>query len=136
MPACSYYLRVRDAMLGFIGGVSMMFFFTVFATAPEPWVLYIAVLLSVCSAVPVVTSRGTISKVVAANDLGATFAFLALLECLSVLLGTPLCTFIYNLTLDIVPGTLYLVMAGVGAVVCCIHVWLLTNFDENYSRGK
>ncbi|XP_045102826.1 solute carrier family 46 member 3-like [Portunus trituberculatus] len=136
VPACSYYLGVQDAMLGFIGGVSMMFFYTVFATAPEPWVLYIAAVLSLCSAVPVVTSRGAISKIVASNDLGTTFAFLALLECLAVLLGTSLYTSIYNLTLDIFPGTLYLVMAGVGAVVCCIHVWLLTNFDENYSRGK
>lgn len=41
VPACSYYLEVQDAMLGFIGGVSMIFFYTVFATAPEPWVLYI-----------------------------------------------------------------------------------------------
>lgn len=68
------------------------------------------------------TSRGAISKAVAFNDLGGTFAFLGLLECLSVLLGMPLYTFVYNLTLDIFPGTLYILMAGVGVVVCCIHV--------------
>ncbi|XP_063874723.1 lysosomal proton-coupled steroid conjugate and bile acid symporter SLC46A3-like [Scylla paramamosain] len=136
VPVYSYYLGVQDAMLGFIGGISMIFYYTVFATAPEPWVLYAAAVLSLCSAVPAVTSRGAVSKAVAANDFGAVFAFLSLLECLVLLLGTPFYTFVYNLTLDIFPGTLYLVMAGVGVVVCCIHVWLLTNFDENYSRGK
>ena len=41
MPFCSYYLRVQDAMLGFVGSVSMLFFYTVFGTAPASWVLYV-----------------------------------------------------------------------------------------------
>ena len=41
MPFCSYYLRVQDAMLGFVGSISMLFFYTVLGTAPAAWVLYL-----------------------------------------------------------------------------------------------
>ena len=78
--------------------------------------------MTLCSAIPLVTSRGAISKLVPTTALGATFAFLALVECFVQLVAPPLYTLIYNLTLDTFPGTLYLVMAGASVIVCCIHV--------------
>lgn len=134
MPFCSYYLRVQDAMLGFVGSVSMLFFYTVFGTAPSAWVLYVATTVSLCSIFPVLTSRGAISKLVPKTDLGATFALLSVVECLVALVVPPLYTLIYNSTLDVFPGTLFLVMAGVAVIECCIHVWLLTHFDDHPSR--
>lgn len=41
MPTFSYYWQVQDAMLGFIGAVCMLFFYTILGTAPVAWVLYV-----------------------------------------------------------------------------------------------
>lgn len=130
MPTFSYYRRVQDTMLGFVGGVSMLFFYTILGTAPVAWVLYLASAFSLCSTIPVIASRATISKNVAPTDLGAVFALLAVLECGVELVAPPLYTLIYTQTLDIFPGTLFLVMAGVSVVICCVYVWLLTYYEE------
>lgn len=75
-----------------------------------------------CNTIPLVASRGALSKIVATADLGALFALLGVLECGSELVTPPLCTLIYNHTLDIFPGTVFLVMAGVSVVICCVYV--------------
>lgn len=41
MPTLSYYWQVEDAMLGFFGGVCMLFFYTIYGTAPVAWVIYL-----------------------------------------------------------------------------------------------
>nr|XP_053642888.1 solute carrier family 46 member 3-like [Cherax quadricarinatus]XP_053642889.1 solute carrier family 46 member 3-like [Cherax quadricarinatus] len=127
VPTLSYYCRVEDNMLIFIGGVSAMFYYVMFGTAPVAWVLYLASAVSMCVTIPVAASKGAISKVVSMDELGSMFSLLAVTQCIMLLIAPSLYTFIYNLTLEFFPGTLFLMMAGVAAEVCCISVWMLTH---------
>ncbi|XP_045611721.2 proton-coupled folate transporter [Procambarus clarkii] len=127
VPLLSYYCRAEDSMLIFIGSVSAMFFYVLFGTAPVPWVLYFASAVSFCSLIPAVAARSTISKGVLNNELGSIFAMLGVTQCVLLLVAPSLYTLTYNFTLDFFPGTLFLVMAGVAAVVGCISVWILTH---------
>lgn len=78
--------------------------------------------VSFCSLIPAVAARSTISKGVLNNELGSIFAMLGVTQCVLLLVAPSLYTLTYNFTLDFFPGTLFLVMAGVAAVVGCISV--------------
>lgn len=41
LPILSYYLRVQDSLIVFVGGVSSMFYLVLIGTAPQPWVLFL-----------------------------------------------------------------------------------------------
>ena len=53
-------------MLGFVGSVSMMFFYTVFGTAPAAWVLYVGETEGV-TPIPQVTHCRTVN--ISSHDL-------------------------------------------------------------------
>ena len=49
--------------------------------------------------------------------VGAIFAFLAAMECLTPLPASPIYTYVYNSTLSTFPGAIYLISAGFFVVV-------------------
>ncbi|XP_045611720.2 lysosomal proton-coupled steroid conjugate and bile acid symporter SLC46A3 [Procambarus clarkii] len=126
LPVLSYRFKVKDAMLGFIGGISSLFHNVMLGTAPYAWIVYLASAVSLCSFMSILSSRGALSKLVAKDELGSTFAVLALGETLIPLVSTPVYTLIYNNTLDIFPGAIFLLTSGFDIACCCIYVWMLT----------
>lgn len=67
-------------------------------------------------------SRGALSKLVAPDELGAVFSVIGMGESLLPVLIMPLNTAIYNSTLDVFPGTVFLFEAGTGVVIAVIYV--------------
>ncbi|XP_069949167.1 lysosomal proton-coupled steroid conjugate and bile acid symporter SLC46A3 [Cherax quadricarinatus] len=126
LPVLSYYAGASDAVLGFAGGVSGLFHNVLLATAPAAWVVYLASGVSVCSTMTILSSRGALSKLVTREELGSTFAVLALGETLVPLLSAPLYTLIYNTTLDIFPGAVFIAGCCFDILYMCIFVWILT----------
>lgn len=67
-------------------------------------------------------SRGALSKLVAPDELGAVFSVIGMGESLLPVLTTPLNTAIYNSTLEVFPGMVFVVQAGVSVVIAVIYV--------------
>ncbi|XP_042860372.1 solute carrier family 46 member 3-like isoform X2 [Penaeus japonicus] len=130
MPLLSYRFGVQDSMLGFVGGVSMVFNYVIKATAPVSWVLYVASIAGLLRAMPGLSARSAASKLVNNNELGAVFAVLAAGETIIPVVSSSIYTCIYNATLETFPGAIYAFTAGVSLVICCLNVWLMTDDDR------
>ncbi|XP_042228605.1 proton-coupled folate transporter-like [Homarus americanus] len=130
VPFLSYVKQVNDSVLGFMGAASFMFRNIIAGTAPAPWVLYIAVVAGVFTNFTFSASRGRLSKLVAAEELGAIFAVVAMGESIMPVINGPSLSFIYNATLEVFPGTIYAITGSLFAVICCIYTWLLTRPEQ------
>ncbi|XP_047481356.1 uncharacterized protein LOC125033695 [Penaeus chinensis] len=64
LPVLSYYLRVQDSLIVFVGGISAMFYLLLIGTAPQPWVLYLASATSLFMLMVTSAAKGKISKLV------------------------------------------------------------------------
>lgn len=126
LPLLSYYWNVEDCILGFMGGVSIIFSHVIKATAPLPWVMYLASAVGLCMGQVTAASRGAVSKLVAKSELGAAFAVLAAGEAIIPIAAAATFTVLYNSTLDIFPGMIYILTAFLGVIICCIYVWVMT----------
>ncbi|XP_071543562.1 proton-coupled folate transporter-like [Panulirus ornatus] len=129
LPLLSLYWRLEDSVIGFIGSTTLMFFWVMVGTAPEPWVLYLALLPFACSTMVSTASRSALSKLVASDELGSVYSVVGMGEALFPVLFTPFYTLIYNSTLDVFPGTIFIFTSLIILVICFIHVWILTSFE-------
>lgn len=130
LPILSYRLRIEDGMIAFISSCSHIFYGVMLGTAPAAWVLYLTVAVTGISTFAISCSRGALSKLVAPDELGAVFSVIGMGESLLPVLTTPLNTAIYNSTLEVFPGMVFVVQAGVSVVIAVIYVWLLTSFEN------
>ncbi|XP_042860364.1 proton-coupled folate transporter-like [Penaeus japonicus] len=130
VPFLSYRLSVRDTMLSFIASISQLFYDVLMGTAPTSWVLYLAVVLAGCKNMGISCSRGALSKLVVQHEMGAVFSVIGIGEALLPLAVSPAYTAIYNSTLEVFPGTVFLVLASVSVAIAVIYVWLLSHFEE------
>ncbi|XP_027225199.2 probable peptidoglycan muropeptide transporter SLC46 [Penaeus vannamei] len=130
LPILSYRLKMEDGMIAFISSSLQIFYGVMVGTAPAAWVLYLAVAVTRITSFAISCSRGALSKLVAPDELGAVFSVIGMGESLLPVLIMPLNTAIYNSTLDVFPGTVFLFEAGTGVVIAVIYVWLLTSFEN------
>ncbi|XP_068215350.1 proton-coupled folate transporter-like [Palaemon carinicauda] len=134
LPILSYHFQLEDSLLGFIGSASHIFYGTIVGTAPRPWVLYLALVISSFSGMVITSSRGAISKLVDSNELGGVFTTIALGESVSPIVFSPLFTLIYNNTLESFPGAVFIVGSVIAAIVSCLYTWILTSGQELSAR--
>lgn len=136
MPLLSYRFGVSDGALGFGGGVFMIFTYVIRATAPFPWVFYVASVVGIPRGLPSLAARSSASKLVKNSEQGAVFAVLAIAETMIPVVASSVYTSLYNATLEVFPGAIYVFTACICLVICCINVWLLTNDDRHgrYTR--
>lgn len=130
LPVLSYYLRVHDSLIIFVGGASAMFYLMLIGTAPQPWVLYLASGTSVFMLMVTSAARGKISKLVNDDELGIVFGMVCVVNALMPVLATPVYSLVYNATVGVFPGTVFVLLAALCAVICCLAVWLYTRFDQ------
>ena len=81
----------------------------------------VAVVLSAGGGITISCSRGALSKLVAQDELGAVFSVVGILESLAPIISSLVYTPIYNMTLDVFPGTVFLINAAITLVICCIY---------------
>ncbi|KAK7072264.1 hypothetical protein SK128_020747 [Halocaridina rubra] len=120
LPLLSYRYKVEDSIFGFMGSSSYMFTNIIQSTAPVGWVMYIAIGTSVFSGMTFAASRGALSKLVPKEELGAIFSVVALGETIMPLISGPVFTAVYNMTLEIYPGTVF----AFAAVIFAFTSWL------------
>ncbi|ROT70944.1 hypothetical protein C7M84_010748 [Penaeus vannamei] len=51
-------------------------------------------------------------------------------NALMPVLATPVYSLVYNATVGVFPGTVFVLLAALCAVICCLAVWLYTRFDQ------
>ncbi|CAL4225455.1 unnamed protein product, partial [Meganyctiphanes norvegica] len=73
LPFLSSVLKMEDSLLGLIGWISAMFKFTLQATAPRGWVMYLASAIGVCGSMVCVATRAALSKSVGSEEVAAVF---------------------------------------------------------------
>ncbi|KAG0729027.1 Proton-coupled folate transporter [Chionoecetes opilio] len=126
VPLLSYRWHIDDTILAFSGAAFHVFFGVLIGTATDPWILYLGVALSAGGGITIIGSRGAISKLVTHDELGAVFSVVGVFESLAPVITSPIYTLVYNNTLDVFPGTVFLISAAVTVVICCIYTWLAT----------
>ncbi|XP_068207678.1 probable peptidoglycan muropeptide transporter SLC46 [Palaemon carinicauda] len=132
LPLLSYFCRVGDAVLAFIGGVSTLFLFIVRGTAPRPWVMYLSSAVGLCNEMVSVSSRAAISKLVDPEELGSIFAILSMCEAIIPIIAPSIYTAIYNSTLDFFPGLIYIVSAFFAIFILITLTWILTRKTDKF----
>ncbi|CAL4119966.1 unnamed protein product [Meganyctiphanes norvegica] len=128
LPIMSYRLGFEDNLIGFISSCTAMFSNVIKGTAPYGWVLYIAIGILIFGTSVSTSTRSALTKFVPSNEIGSIYATLAIFETLLPLITEPIETFVYNASLDIFPGMIFLLGAVFYLLISCILVWLLTHF--------
>lgn len=124
VPVMSYLWQVQDALIGFLGGVSLLFCYVLRGTAYVDWILYLASVIGLGQGLIVMASRGAISKAVKEEETAKIFAILGAFESGVPALSALVYTAIYNNTLESFPGAIYIFTAFVAVVICCLNVFL------------
>ncbi|XP_069970903.1 proton-coupled folate transporter [Penaeus vannamei] len=135
-PILNYYWRVEDSILALAGGISHLFYYTLVATAPRPWVLYLASAVSLLSGLQMTSSRGALSKLVGREEQGSIFAVTGAAEALLPVVASLCLTPLYDATLDVFPGAVYGVCAALSLCVCVVLVMLLTRRPSEGLQSK
>jgi len=135
LPIMSYRLGFEDNLIGFIGSCTFMVNNVITGTAPYGWVMYIALVVLIFGSGVTNSTRSALTKIVPSNEIGSIYATLAIFETLLPLITEPFGTLLYNSTLDIFPGTIYLFGACIYLLISCILVWLLTNFPPERNNS-
>ncbi|XP_068215349.1 proton-coupled folate transporter-like [Palaemon carinicauda] len=130
LPILSYYLRLEDSLLGFVGSVSHIFYGIMVGTAPYDWILYLALVVSSLGAFVFIAARSALSKIVEKNELGGIFSIIALGEAVIPILMQPAFTYIYSNTLEKFPGAIFLIGSVIGVIACCIFAWILASPEK------
>lgn len=84
--------------------------------------VFSAVVVSGCKDSGISCSRGALSKLAAQHEMGAVFSVIGIGEALLPLAVSPVYTAVYNSTLEVFPGTVFLVLASVSVVIATIYV--------------
>lgn len=71
-------------------------------------------------------AKGKISKLVDGDELGAVFGMVSIVTALMPLLATPVYSLVYNATVGVFPGTVFVLLAVFCAIICCLAVWVST----------
>ncbi|XP_063603815.1 probable peptidoglycan muropeptide transporter SLC46 [Penaeus indicus] len=122
VPVMSYLWQVEDSLIGFLGGVSLLFCYVLRATAYVDWILYLASVIGLGQGLIVMASRGAISKTVTEEETAKIFAVLGAFEAGVPALSALVYTAIYNNFLETFPGAIYVFTAFIAVVICCLYV--------------
>jgi len=113
-PTLSLHLKVDDCVLGIMGSISWINYHLVTGLAFNSWIMYFAAVLGVLGISTNVTVRSMLSKTADAKSSGgALFSLLASIEALIPLVSSPIIAWIYTTTLNMFPGTIFLVTAAI-----------------------
>ncbi|XP_064104314.1 lysosomal proton-coupled steroid conjugate and bile acid symporter SLC46A3-like [Macrobrachium nipponense] len=126
LPYLSYRWKVEDGILGLMGGISLLFSNVMKATAPAPWVMFLASVVGMCLDQVTAASRGAVSKLVDKSEVGAVFAVLGAAEAMIPIASVAVYTYVYNATIGFFPGMIFVFTAALSLVICCIYVWIMT----------
>ncbi|KAI5642982.1 major facilitator superfamily domain-containing protein [Phthorimaea operculella] len=103
--------------------------FAVKAFATEGWHFYLSVCISVFSGLSGPLIRSILSKMILVTDVAKVFAFMGAVEGVSPLISPALYFIVYNKSIDVFPGAIY--MMNLGFYVCCL---VMVGFVQYFMR--
>lgn len=134
LPLLSYKLSVPDSVIGIMASLSCLADALVTALAQSGQIYIFARCLGILSSQASTVIRSLLSKTVSSAELGKVYSLLGCLENLIPLGMSPLTTELYNSSLDVYPGAIYALSAGILfiACICFVAIALLINKDQQF----
>ena len=100
------------------------------------WNVFSGAAIGLLSSTPSITIRSALSKVTPSNEIGAIFSLLASLEAATPLVLAPLYTFVYNQTLDVFPGAIMVLQAGIYFLAIITFVIIYVLFKKSFNNDE
>ncbi|CAH8536709.1 unnamed protein product [Dicrocoelium dendriticum] len=139
LPLIEYRLAPHDTTLIMLGISFKIARLLTTALSQSTAILFVAAVGG--SAAGFISSgiRSLLSKLVHSDDVGASFALVSCMESVSNLFGGSLFTGLYNLTITIFPGTIFVIDAVLHACILGAFIWLrikLSHFEEQVNIAE
>ncbi|XP_047986531.1 solute carrier family 46 member 3-like isoform X1 [Leguminivora glycinivorella] len=132
----SKILKWHDSLLGIISTTSKIIGCFVYCFAATAMVFYMAPLVEILNGTSLLAMRSIMSKVVTPDELGKVNSIFGLTENLMPLIYVPLYTTVYTHTMEVLPGAVYLMGAGLSVPAVAVFVWLLCEHRREVRRLK
>lgn len=107
MGVLSYALKLNDAIVGFVSGISQLIGTFMYAFATSGLMIYIASTVDMMNGTMAVVLKSMISKLVGEAEFGQVFAFVGVLEALTPYVADPVYIALYKYTFQIFAGSFY-----------------------------
>ncbi|KAK9497833.1 hypothetical protein O3M35_003749 [Rhynocoris fuscipes] len=105
----THVLKMEDAMLGAIAATSKIIAGICYAFASTPLIFYIVTLVDMIGGTGVIAMRSIASKLVPSEELGKINSLFGVCEAVVPIIYQTLYSFVYNRTINTVPGAFFLV---------------------------
>ncbi|XP_047985957.1 solute carrier family 46 member 3-like isoform X1 [Leguminivora glycinivorella] len=132
----SKMLKWHDSVLGIISTSSKIVGSFIYCFAATATVFYIAPLVEILNGTSLLAMRSIMSKLVAPDELGKVNSIFGLTENLMPLIYVPLYTTVYTRTMDVLPGAVFLMGAGMSVPAIAVFFWLLYEHRKGVRRLK
>ncbi|GFY58799.1 MFS domain-containing protein [Trichonephila inaurata madagascariensis] len=127
-------IGLGDPALGIVGCSSILFKYIALGLATKVWVYYLGNFLGLLAGLSTLASRSRISKVSSKNDIGKVFAFLTTAESFLPIIATAIVSQVFNASLDIYPGLIFLIIGILSTVSLGVFIWLARLPDADYEE--
>jgi predicted outer membrane lipoprotein len=130
MPVISRKLKVHDALL-----ITIMLGFEVVGAIAKPftttlWQFYFAYGLGTLGYCKFGVIRSLLSKFIEPDEVGKVFSLLAIISAVGPMVGNPVFRQLYNYTLSIYPGSMFLCFAALLFVAMCANGFIYFQHSE------
>ncbi|KAJ8732266.1 hypothetical protein PYW08_014996 [Mythimna loreyi] len=120
----SNYMKLDDALLGLISNMSKICAAFVYAFASTTWQIYLAPAIDMLSGISFIAIQSISTKLVDGEEFGKLNSLFGLVEATVPLIYGPLYSRVYMATINIFPGTVYILGASLTLPAFAIFGWL------------
>ncbi|XP_050342626.1 proton-coupled folate transporter-like [Nymphalis io] len=120
----SDFMKLDDTVVGIISCTSKILASLIFAFASTTTEIYIAPLVEIFNGTSFIAMRSIASKLVTSEELGKVNSLFGLAEAMMPLVYGPLYSRVYMATLNVLPGAVFLLGAGMTIPAVAIFGWM------------
>ncbi|XP_054706589.1 proton-coupled folate transporter-like [Uloborus diversus] len=129
-------LKFGDPTLGIVGSVSLMCKNVGIGLASSELFYFIANFTGLLTGLVTLSGRARISKVSSKNDIGKIFSFLSSAESLVPILSQAVVSQVFNASLEVFPGLVYIVLGSFIIVPFGVFIWMSRLPAAAYYEGE
>ncbi|GFQ80084.1 MFS domain-containing protein [Trichonephila clavata] len=127
-------MKLGDPTLGIVGCTSLLVEYIALGLATKVWVYFLGNLLGLLGGLGTLATRSRISKVSSNDDIGKVFAFLTTAESFIPIIASAIASQVFNATLDIYPGLIFLIIGILCSLSLGVFIWLARLPDADYEE--
>ncbi|KAF2884242.1 hypothetical protein ILUMI_21934, partial [Ignelater luminosus] len=132
----SKFLKMDDALLGVISSSSKVLSCFVYAFAPTSTIFYIGAVVEMLNGTSFIAMRSIMSKLVPPDELGKINSLFGVSEALMPLVYGPMYSVVYKATINVLPGTFFLLGGVLTFPAIIIFFWLYTENRRDAREAK